>query len=283
MDFHSKPSTFVSHVNIKVEDLNKSLQFYQHIMGFHILDRTSSTARLTTDGKTSILSLEQPEDVLPKQSRTTGLYHFALLLPQRKDLANIVLHFADNDIRFGASDHLVSEALYLHDPDGNEIEVYIDRDPSEWKWDGEEVAMAVDPLDFERLLKNTVPGGAWEGLPEETLMGHVHLHVSELEKTEAFYVNGLGLDVVNRFGNQALFLSYGKYHHHIGVNTWNGVGALKPAENSVGMESYSLIFPDEEAVQTTIVNLHDIGASVTVENGRRITYDPSGNRIELTV
>lgn len=283
MGFHSKQSKFVGHVNLKVENLERSLQYYREIIGFDILEQTSKTAKLTTDGKTSILSLEQPENVIPKQGRTTGLYHFALLLPEKIDLANIVFHLSEKAVRFGSSDHLVSEALYLHDPDGNEIEIYIDRDPSEWSWNGEEVAMAVDPLDFERLLVNRVPGKSWEGLPEGTLMGHVHLHVSELEKTEEFYVKGLGFDVVNRYGRQALFLSTGKYHHHIGVNTWNGVGAPKPPENSVGMESFTLILPNEEAIKETVDNLQKIGVSVTEEDGRRITYDPSGIRIELAV
>lgn len=283
MGFHSKQSTFVGHVNLKVENLERSLQYYKEIIGFDILEQTSQTAKLTTDGKTSILSLEQPENIIPKQGRTTGLYHFALLLPEKIDLANIVFHLSEKAVRFGSSDHLVSEALYLHDPDGNEIEIYIDRDPSEWSWNGEEVAMAVDPLDFERLLANRVPGKSWEGLPEGTLMGHVHLHVSELEKTEEFYVKGLGFDVVNRYGRQALFLSTGKYHHHIGVNTWNGVGAPKPPENSVGMESFTLILPNEEAIKETVDNLQKIGVPVTEEDGRRITYDPSGIRIELAV
>ena len=283
MSFHSKPNNFVSHVNIKVENLERSLQYYQEILGFDILEKTGSTATLTTDGKTSILSLEQPENVIPKQGRTTGLYHFALLLPEKKDLANIVVHFSEKGVRFGSSDHLVSEALYLHDPDGNEIEIYIDRDPSEWSWTGEEVAMAVDPLDFDRLLMNRVQGKTWEGMPKDTLMGHIHLHVAELEKTEAFYVKGLGFDIVNRYGGQALFLSTGKYHHHIGVNTWNGVGAPKPLENSVGMESFTLQLPDELAIKQTVENLEKIGATVTVESGKYITYDPSGNRIELAI
>lgn len=283
MGFHSKPTTFVSHVAMKVEDLERSLQFYRDITGFNILEQTSTAAKLTADGKTSILTLVQPKDVIPKQGRTTGLYHFALLLPEKIDLANIVVHLIENDIRFGSADHLVSEAHYLQDPDGNEIEIYIDRDPSEWRWTGQEVAMTTDPLDFERLLKNRVSGKKWEGLPSETLMGHVHLHVSELKKTEEFYVKGLGLDVVNRFGSQALFLSSGKYHHHIGVNTWNGVGAPKPPENSVGMASFTLVLSSEEAIQETVTNLEQMGASVTEEDGRRTTYDPSGIRIVLTV
>ncbi|MGJ9458335.1 VOC family protein [Oceanobacillus sp. CF4.6] len=283
MGFHSKPTTFVGHVNIKVENLERSLQYYREIIGFDILEQTSQKAKLTTDGKTSILSLEQPEDVIPKQGRTTGLYHFALLLPEKIDLANIVVHLSEKGVRFGSADHLVSEALYLHDPDGNEIEIYIDRDPTEWIWNGKEVAMAVDPLDFERLLTNRVPGKSWNGMPEDTLMGHIHLHVSELEKTEEFYVKGLGFDVVSRYGRQALFLSKDKYHHHIGVNTWNGVGAPKPLENSVGMESFTLILPNEEAINETIDSLQKIGVPVNVVEGRQITYDPSGNRIELTI
>src|SRR5690554_2311312 len=144
MGFHSKPTIFVSHVNIKVQNLARSLTFYQEIIGFQILEQTDTTAKLTTDGKTSVLSIEQPENVVPKQGTTTGLYHFALLLPNRSDLADIVHHFTEIGFRYGSSDHLVSEALYLADPDGNGIEIYIDRDPSEWTWNNGEVAMTVD-------------------------------------------------------------------------------------------------------------------------------------------
>ena len=114
-------------------------------------------------------------------------------------------------------------------------------------------------------------------------MGHIHLHVSELEKTEEFYVKGLGFDVVNRYGGQALFLSTGKYHHHIGVNVWNGIGASQPPENSVGLDSFTLVFANEEVRQETINNLRNIGAKVTEENNKFSTHDPSGNRIELSI
>ncbi|MFJ7724978.1 VOC family protein [Neobacillus sp. NPDC097160] len=283
MGFHKKPTTFVGHVKVKVENLQRSIEFYKDVLGFDILEQTTSTVKLTTDGKTSFLSLEQPEDVIPKQERTTGLYHFAILLPDQSALANIVVHLVGKGIRFGSSDHLVSEALYLHDPDGNEIEIYRDRAPSEWKWNGAEVEMAVDTLNFENLLKHATPGKPWQKMPAETVMGHIHLHVSELNKTEEFYKKGLGMDVVNRFGGQALFLSYGKYHHHVGVNTWNGLGAKAPAKNSVGLESFTLIFDNEGARNQAVTNLKQIGAEVLEENNNFITFDPSGNAIELAV
>lgn len=282
MKFHRKPNTFVGHVSIKVQNLDRSLTFYQNMIGFQILEQTKTTAKLTADGKTSVLSIEQPENVEPKQGKTTGLYHFALLLPKRSDLAKIVQHFAEIGLRFGSSDHLVSEALYVSDPDGNQIEIYIDRDPSEWDWRNGEVAMAVDPLNFADLLS----GGkqqSWKGLPADTVMGHLHLHVSELKKTEEFYVQGLGFDVVNRYGTQALFISAGKYHHHIGLNTWNGVGAPAPKKNSVGLSSYTLVFADEAARNKVIEQLRQIGAAVTEENDVYVTADPSENEIHLAI
>lgn len=283
MKFHSKAHTFVGHVKLKVENLARSLTYYQEVIGFKLLEQTATTAKLTTDGKTSVLSLEQPENVEPKQGRTTGLYHFALLLPHRSDLANLVNHFIKNSIRIGSSDHLVSEALYLTDPDGNGIEIYIDRDPSEWSWNNGEVAMTVDPLNFEDLLSGSKQENSWNGLPAGTVMGHIHLHVSELKKTEKFYSTGLGFDVVSRFGAQALFISTGNYHHHIGLNTWNGVGAPTPPVNSTGLESFTLILPNEGVRDQVAANLKNIGASVTKENDKFITVDPSGNRIQLDV
>lgn len=283
MNFHTKPTAFVNHVQIKVKDLKRAVSFYQDILGFDILEQSASTVKLTTDGKTSILSLKQPENAVSKKANTTGLYHFAILLPEREDLANLVVHLSKQGIPIASSDHLVSEALYLNDLDGNGIEIYIDRSPSGWTWHEQEVMMTVDPLNIEDLLAVPSPESVWRGMPESTVMGHIHLHVSELEKTEEFYVKGLGLDVVNRFGQQALFLSSGKYHHHIAVNLWNGKGASQPSQNSVGLQYFSFVLPDENKRMDVIDNIKRIGGSVIEENNHYITADPSGNRILLEV
>jgi catechol 2,3-dioxygenase len=282
MNFHHKPITFVGQVNLKVQNLQRSLAFYKEVIGFKVLEQTERSAALSADGKNVLVSIEQPNNVVPKQGRTTGLYHYALLLPDRSDLATIVQYFLEIGLQFGSSDHLVSEALYLSDPDGNGIEIYVDRDPSEWNWQNDQVEMAVDPVNFPDLLA----GGkqpSWNGLPAGTVMGHIHLHVSELKKTEEFYIKGLGFDVVNRYGAQALFIADGKYHHHIGLNTWNGVGAPPPPPNSVGLESFTLVLANEEKLNKIITQLKSIGASVQQENGFYLTSDPSGNRIILTV
>lgn len=282
MNFHHEPITFVGQVNLKVQNLEGSLAFYQEVIGFKVLEQTGRSANLTADGKTVLLSIQQLNNIVPKQGKTTGLYHMALLLPRRSDLAGIVQHLRDIGLRFGSSDHLVSEALYFSDPDGNGIEIYIDRDPSEWDWQNGEVAMAVDPLNFADLLAEGKQQ-SWKGLPADTVMGHIHLHVSELIETEEFYIKGLGFEVVNRYGTQALFISDGKYHHHIGLNTWNGVGAPTPSPESVGLESFTLMLPDEEKKNEIIAQLKSIGASVTEENGSTVATDPSGNRIYLMI
>lgn len=282
MKFHRQPYTYIGQVNLKVTDLNRSLEFYKRIVGFRVLKQTGKFAELTADGKTVLLTIEQPDDVVPKRDRTTGLYHFALLLPSRSDLAQFVLHLSDNHIRIGSADHLVSEALYFSDPDGNGIEVYRDREAAEWTWSDGQVAMATDPLDFRDLLAG-VTERTWNGLPSDTVMGHIHLHVSELERIREFYVEGLGFELILRFGGQALFIADGKYHHHIGLNTWNGVGAPRPPENGAGLKSFTIVYPSEEARAQAVANVRKLGSTVTAEGEEFTVADPSGNRIRLVV
>ncbi|MFY0782737.1 VOC family protein [Peribacillus simplex] len=279
-NFHQKPVTFVGEVSINVLDLDKAITFYQDIIGLQVLKRNERQAVLTTDGKTPLLTLEQPADVIPKEGRTTGLYHFALLLPTRADLSIFLRHLLQTKYPFGAADHEVSEALYITDPDGNGIEVYSDRPSTDWKWANGEVAMGTDPLDGNDLLEES--NGEWSVMPAGTLMGHIHLHVSDLRNTEEFYMQGLGFTVVNRYAG-ALFTSTGGYHHHIGLNIWNGVGAPAPKENSVGLNWYTLVFANDEARDKVMERLKGIGAVVTEKEEFYVVTDPSGNEIHLVV
>jgi catechol 2,3-dioxygenase len=282
-NFHSKPNIYINRVDLRVEDLQRSLMFYQNIIGFRVLEQSGERAVLTADGRTPLLSIEQSANLIPKQPRTTGLYHYALLLPNRYELGKVLNHLLQVGYPLqGGSDHLVSEALYLADPDGNGIEIYRDRPAESWDWRNGEVVMTTEPIDAEGLLAER-KGDAWEGLPPETLMGHIHLHVAEFEKIKEFYCQGLGFEIVCRYGNQALFISTGKYHHHIGLNTWQGVGAPKPLENSVGLMKYSIVFPSNEERETAVEKLGKLGFRVLNENGVILAEDPSGNRVELTV
>ena len=280
MNFHKAPIIYTGEVHLNVLDLNRSTHFYKEIIGFKVLEKTPNKVVLTADGKTPLLIIEQPKKVTPKEPRRTGLYHFALLLPERADLGMIIKHFVEKKVALGASDHRVSEALYLSDPDGNGIEIYTDRDPSEWDWENSEVAMSTDPLDGESVVAES-RDNLWNGLPTGTLMGHVHLHVAYLPETETFY-NALGFEVVANYP-QALFMSNGKYHHHIGLNTWSGEGAAKPSAESVGLQSYTLIYPDEVVLGEAVEKVKLLGGKVESVEGDYLTEDPSGNRIILKI
>lgn len=281
MGFHKAPNTYTGEVRIKVKDLKRSLAFYKEVIGFNVLNETEQTAELTADGKNVLLSIEQPPNIAPKQPGTTGLYHFALLLPDRSDLGRVLQHLVKLNIPLGASDHHVSEALYLNDPDGNGIEIYSDRDASKWIWQGSQVAMTTETLDAQGVLAKA-KGEPWLSLPENTVMGHIHLHVSSSKETEAFYDQGLGFKTVARYGKQAMFMSTGGYHHHLGLNTWAGEGAPAPDPESAGLDWFTLIYPDADAVEQAVARLKNMGAKTFIEDGFVMTADPSGNRIRIT-
>ena len=226
-----------------------------------------------------MLTIVQLQSVEQKTRTTSGLYHFALLLPTRRDLANIITHFRQSGVYFGASDHDVSEALYLHDPDENGIEIYIDRPASDWTWHADQVYMVTEPLNIPSILEEA--NGVWDGLPANTVMGHIHLSVSSLAAAEEFYTKGLGFDIVTRYGKQALFISTGRYHHHIGLNNWYSEGAPKLGENQIGLNTYTLRLDNEVQANTIKENLRQLGAPVlTIDDGFQ-TEDPAGNVILL--
>ncbi|GAA0500818.1 VOC family protein [Salinibacillus aidingensis] len=278
--FFNENAIYVGEVNIKVTNLEQSITFYKEIIGFDVLEQTEGRAVLTADGKTPLVTLEQPEGIQPKEGRTAGLYHFAILLPSRADLSHFLSHIIQTKYRYGlgAADHYVSEALYLSDPDGNGIEVYHDRPSSEWNWANGQVDMATVELDAQGILDES--NGKWAGLPSDTIIGHIHLHVRDLESTEAFYIQGLGFEVVTQLPG-ALFTSTARYHHHIGLNVWNGTGAKIPDKNRVGLNYFTLVFPDDDQRQQAVDRLENQGVHVEKQGDIHVVEDPSGNVIHL--
>ena len=280
-NFHRKPNKFVNHIVLKVEDINRSKEFYKNIMGFKVLRESHKEIVFTVDGSTAFITIIQPDNVIPKLPRRTGLYHFAILLPSRLDLGLFLKQIKNvNYPIIGGSNHGVSEAIYLQDPDDNGIEIYADTNISTWRWKDKNVEMTNGRLDIDGLLDATGDTN-WDGMPSNTIIGHIHLHVADLIDSEKFYREGLGFDLVSSIPNQAIFLSSGGYHHHIAVNIWNGKGSPPPASNSVGMKYYSIVFSSIEERQKIIDGLERLGYLVVRENEDIFTEDPSGNRIKL--
>lgn len=279
--FHQAPAVYTGAVYLNVLDLNAMKDFYTGTIGFRVLSEMDHRIELTADGKTPLLVLESRVGLHPKRPNRSGLYHFAILLPSREDLGAAALHFIRQGVRMGASDHYVSEALYLNDPEGNGIEVYRDRPADDWNWNGGLVDMATVALDMDGVVRSAQEAGrTWNGLPSETVMGHVHLHVSDLEETERFYRDGLGFEVVASYPG-ALFMSTACYHHHLGLNVWNGEGIQAQEKDSAGLKAYTLVFPDTEAIRKAVEQLCAIGAEVSEEEGQIVAADPSGIRLIL--
>jgi catechol 2,3-dioxygenase len=273
------PRAAIGEVHLTISDLDRSLRFYQSQLGFTVHQRGDETARLGAGGR-DLLVLTQSK-AAPRVRGTTGLYHFAILVPSRADLARALRRLVHTDtVMQGAADHGVSEALYLADPDGNGIEVYRDRPRAEWPFVGGALVMGADPLDLDILVAESSRDEK-AGLAKGTTIGHVHLHVSRLPEAEHFYVNVLGLALMQRYGPSALFVSAGEYHHHIGLNTWAGVGAPAPPPDAIGLRHFVVRLPDAGAVSVVVDRLS--AASVpfeTTADGVHV-HDPAGNAIAL--
>jgi catechol 2,3-dioxygenase len=275
------PSAHVGGVHLTISDLSRSIRFYESRLGFDLRRRDDRTAWLGAGGP-DLLVLSQCETA-PRVRGTTGLYHFAILVPTRADLARALRRLVATDtVLQGAADHGVSEALYLADPDGNGIEVYRDRPRAEWPYVGGALRMGADPVDFDDLLAEPVNAPETAGLARGTVMGHVHLHVSRLADAERFYVGVLGFDLMQRYGPSALFVSAGGYHHHIGLNTWAGVGAPPPPPGAIGLRHFAVQLPNTAAIEEVAARLRANGIPMEPVEGGLLVRDPANNAILLT-
>lgn len=226
LPFSATTPTHISKVGLKARDADALAAFYQRLLGLAELSRGEGTIVLGAGGR-ELLEIASAPSAKPDDPRSAGLFHTAFLLPTRKDLARWVRHAGDNRFAItGASDHLVSEALYLNDPEGNGIEIYADRPKDEWTKNGNDIAMATERLNVENLLREIdTSTPAWHDAPESTVIGHVHLRVGDPKAAEEWWHSELGFDTMAKYGSQAVFLASGGYHHHIGANTWASAGA----------------------------------------------------------
>ena len=248
-----------------------------------VIRRTPDSAGLGPYGEDrEIVHLRQLATARPVPRRgLLGLYHFAILLPDRPTLGRFVQHLAESNARAGGSDHLVSEAFYLTDPDGLGIEVYADRPRSTWRRVGEELMISTDPIDVAGLVE-AAGHTRWSGMPPGTVIGHVHLHVGDLTLGSAFFSDALGFDRMTWRYPGALFLGAGGYHHHLGTNTWAGAGARPPGDGDAGLLEWSIEVPTPDDVAAVTRSLQDAGHPVEViAPGEARTRDPWGTHIRL--
>ena len=263
-------------VALTVSDLQRSVAFYQQVLGLVVQERSAATTTLGA-GPRPLVRLTEVPGAVPPPADAAGLYHLALLLPTRADLARWVRHVSALGLRVGQSDHLVSEAFYLTDPDGHGIEVYRDRPRSDWRWNLDQVQMASDPIDIPGLLAEAGPA-PFDHVPESTVMGHIHLRVSDLGAAEAFYRTVLGLDVVARWPG-ALFVSVGGYHHHLGLNTWKSEGGKAAPDGTTTLQHVHLTLPRQADISSLADRLTAAGHAFTLEGDTLTVPDPAGNRL----
>ena len=278
--FRLPDSAHVGGVRLQVSDLSRSLDYYQHVLGLSVLDRSLNSAMLGAEGsRRELVRLHAKSGIRPApRAGAFGLYHFAVLLPARAALGRFAAHLSRLNIRAGTADHLVSESFYLTDPDGLGIEVYADRPREMWTTRGREIAMAVDPLDVAGLIAAAGPV-AWERAPAATTIGHMHLHVGDLDRAEAFYHSALGFDKTLWSLPGALFLAAGGYHHHLGTNTWSPGPAA--TDDQARLLEWELVVPDADAAAAVAASLGRAGYAADVTGAGWAASDPWGTRLRI--
>ena len=263
--FHNEKAIYIRQVAIRVINIEKSTKFYQDVFGFAVINKNKNEVEMGVDNR-PLLVLKQAKS--PKQISAAGLYHIAYLVPNRSDLANWLYYQLQNNARFeGASFHGVSEAIYLRDIDGNGIEVYTDTPVATWSWKGGKVKMVTEALDIDDLLSsitNPIPN-----LPDNTIIGHVHLSVLNLEASKNFY-QMLGFNTVLEMKN-AVFLSSQNYHHHLGMNVWNMNKAKKHLNTQSDIDYFVITYPGKEEIDQVLANL----------DNNKILYEKNNNYIKV--
>ena len=281
------PTTSIGDVHLTVADVTSAADFYRNVLGFRAAGSSGArTVFLSADGRYPYhVILTGDPGARPSPHRAAGLYHFAILLPTHKDLGSTLRHLVEVGWPLqGASDHGVSEALYLADPEGNGIEIYADRARGRWPRRDRDLVMPTRPLGIDELLAESE--GGWEGFPSGSRIGHVHLRVADLKRSEAFYGGMLGFDVTVRTYPGALFLAAGGYHHHIGLNTWAGTDIPPASPEARGLRTFTIRLSDRAELGRLIRRVREAGVIVesAVDHGVRIAVtvrDPDGIGVML--
>jgi catechol 2,3-dioxygenase len=268
-------------VRLRVANAQRSGEWLARVLGLKSLGERAGRAVWGAEATTPLVELREHAGArsVPHGGRP-GIYHYALLLPGRAELGSFLAHLERLGIEHGDSDHLVSEAIYLRDPDGITVEVYADRPRAAWVRNGEEVAIATLPLDHAGVLEAGA-GAAWQGAPEATRMGHVHHFVGDLAAAERFYVGGLGFAVTSRTLRSALFVSAAGYHHHVGLNTW-AAGRPPAGPDDAGLDEWSLIVPTAGELDAIARRLEAQGVQCEREGASLLATDAWGITVRVT-
>jgi catechol 2,3-dioxygenase len=281
--FRFPDNVHIRHVHLRVANVERVLGFYRDLLGFKETSRRDSTISLSTSSREPIVILTEDTAASPGSRRYPGLFHTAILYPSRAELARIFRRLLEHRYPFqGFSDHGVSEALYVADPEGNGVELYADRPRETWRTKDGSIEMSTKPLDTESLLAQA-DDKPWTTAHPDTRIGHIHLQVSDLTEAERFYHELLGFDVTQRSYPGALFVSAGGYHHHIGLNVWNSHGSSPAPANTLGLARFAVGVPDAQVIPGLEIRLRDAGLAVELssDSGSLLVRDLDGIEVEV--